>query len=441
MTPALRHPDPAPRRTRYAPRRATRRTRRPGPRAAMCSVAGLALALAACSGDPSGPSGGAADPITELPRALSGVEQQVLAASNRFAFELAGQLVPEGPGDNLFFSPLSASMALGMTLNGADGATYDQMRAVLGFENLEQDEINQAYRDLMALLLTLDPSVALEIGNSIWQKLGFPVQPDFLTRVEEHFDAEVAEVDFSDPATLDRINGWVDDATAGTIEEMFTQLPANVVMVLLNAIYFKGDWTVPFDEDETRAGDFRRPDGSLVTAELMNRDDTLAYAATDRYQAVDLPYGGQAFSMTVVLPAEGVSPAELVAELDEDTWSAWLDGLSTTRVALALPKFELEWDEELNDALIELGMVDAFDGGLADFSRLTPGGGVWIDFVQQKAFVRVDEKGTEASAATAVVIVESAPPEMRLDRPFLFVLRERLSGAILFMGIVNDPTA
>jgi serpin B len=212
-------------------------------------------------------------------------------------------------------------------------------------------------------------------------------------------------------------------------------------MVLLNAIYFKGDWTVPFDEDDTRAADFRRPDGSLVTADLMNRDDTLAYVATERYQAVDLPYGGQAFSMTVVLPAEGVSPAELVAELDEDTWSAWLDDFATTRVALSLPKFELEWDQELNDALIALGMVDAFDGGRADFSRLTPGGGVWIDFVQQKAFVRVDEKGTEASAATAVVMVESAPPQMRVDRPFLFVLRERLSGTILFMGIVNDPTA
>jgi serpin B len=173
----------------------------------------------------------------------------------------------------------------------------------------------------------------------------------------------------------------------------------------------------------------------------MHRDDALAYAATDRFQAVDLPYGGQAFSMTVVLPVEGVSPAQLVAELDQAVWTQWLAGFGATRVALDLPKFELEWDEKLNDALIELGMIDAFDGSVADFSRLTPGGGVWIDLVQQKAFVSVDEKGTEASAATAVVIVDSAPPQMRVDRPFLFVLRERLSGTILFVGIVNDPTA
>jgi serpin B len=233
----------------------------------------------------------------------------------------------------------------------------------------------------------------------------------------------------------------VDEATGGTIAEMFQELPADVVMVLLNAIYFKGDWTVPFDEDDTRPADFRRPDGSVVTAELMNRDDTLAYVATDRFQAVDLPYGGQAFSMTVVLPVEGVSPAEIMAELDQGVWAQWLAGFGVTRVALGLPKFELEWSEELNDALIELGMIDAFDGSVADFSRLTPGGGVWIDLVQQKAFVSVDEKGTEASAATAVVIVDSAPPQMRVDRPFLFVLRERLSGTILFVGIVNDPTA
>jgi serpin B len=420
-----------------APRRAARLACLRGP----VLLAAVALGATACSGDPSGPGGRSSEPITELPRALSAAEQEILDASNAFAFRLAGQLLPEGPGDNLFFSPLSVSMALGMTLNGADGATYEQMRDVLGFPNLEQDEINQAYRDLIALLVTLDPSVALEIGNSIWQRLGFPVRADFLARVREHFGAEVAEVDFGDPATLDRINTWVDEATGGTIAEMFQELPADVVMVLLNAIYFKGDWTVPFDEDDTRPADFRRPDGSVVTAELMNRDDTLAYVATDRFQAVDLPYGGQAFSMTVVLPVEGVSPAEIMAELDQGVWAQWLAGFGVTRVALGLPKFELEWSEELNDALIELGMIDAFDGSVADFSRLTPGGGVWIDLVQQKAFVSVDEKGTEASAATAVVIVDSAPPQMRVDRPFLFVLRERLSGTILFVGIVNDPTA
>lgn len=394
----------------------------------------------ACSDSPSAPGADPSEPITELPRALSPAEHEVLGASNRFAFRLAGELLPEGPGDNLFVSSLSASMALGMTLNGADGATFDQMRDALGFDGLEQDQINEGFRDLIALLLTLDPAVTVEIGNSIWQRLGFPVRPDFLARVEDHFDAEVAEVDFADPATLDRINGWVDGATGGTIETMFDQLPANLVMLLLNAIYFQGDWTVPFDEDLTREGDFRRPDGSTVTAELMNRDDTLAYAATDRFQAVDLPYGGQAFSMTVVLPAEGLSPGELVEGLDEDVWREWVEGFATQRVALGLPKFELEWDQELNDALKALGMVDAFEGGRADFTRLTPDGGVWIDFVKQKAFVRVDEKGTVASAATGVGVVDSAPPSMRVDRPFLFVLRERLSGTILFMGMVNDPT-
>jgi serpin B len=399
------------------------------------------LAAGTCSDSPSGLGAGPPARIDELPRALSAAERAVLEASNRFAFRLAGELLPVGPGENLFFSPLSASMALGMTLNGAGGATFDQMREVLGFEGLGQSAINEGYRDLIELLVGLDPSVRFEIGNSIWQELGFPVEPDFLDRVEDHFGAEVEEVDFGDASTLERINGWVDEATEGTIEQIFSALPVNVVMVLLNAIYFKGDWTVPFDEDFTSIGDFHRSDGSTVPTDLMMRDDTVAYVATERFQAVDLPYGGGAFSMTVILPAEGVSPEELVQELDEDAWQGWLGGLFTTRVALTLPSFELEWEAKLNEALETLGMVDAFDPGRADFTRLTPGGGVWIDLVKQKAFVRVDEKGTEASAATAVVIVQSAPPSVRVDRPFLFVVRERLSGTILFMGIVNDPTA
>jgi serpin B len=401
------------------------------------ATCGVALLLS-CS-DSTGPAD--PGPITELPRALSQAERDVLAGSNDFAFDLAAELLPEGPDENLFWSPLSASMLLGMVLNGTDGDTFDQIRAGLGFEGMTQAQINEGYRDLIDLLTTLDPSVTVELANSTWARMGYPILPDFQQRLTDFFSAEAREVDFGDPATLAAINGWVDEATHGRIEKIFDQLPAGAVMVLLNAIYFQGDWTTQFDEDLTAPASFTRSDGSTVTADLMSMDDTFLFGRYGGVAVVDLPYGGEAFSMTLAVPDAGLDVTEVVAGLTPEIWRGWIEGLAETRVAVGLPRFELEWKAELNDPLKALGMTDAFDAGLADFSRLVEGGGPWLSLVKQKAFVKVDEKGTEAAAVTGGVVVDSAPPQVRADRPFLFVLRERLTGTILFMGVVNDPTA
>jgi serpin B len=413
---------------------------RPGPaawriRARVTAL--VALVLGACS-DPAAPIPG---PITELPRALSTAEREVLTRSNAFAFSLAGQLLPTAADENLFYSPLSASMVLGMLLNGADGRTYEQMRSTLAFQGLTQEQINQGYADLIDLLLTLDPTVTIELGNSIWARQGFPVQPDFMTRVRTSFDAEAQSVDFSDPATLPRINRWASDATHGRIEEIFEELPPTVVMVLLNAIYFKASWSQQFDKAHTRQAPFTRTDGSEVTADFMRLEAELPVLHGATFSMVELPYGGGAFSMVVALPASGMSANALVASLDSEGWSSRVAALRSSRTVVRLPRFELEWEKELNEPLQTLGMTDAFEGGRADFRRLTPGGGVWLDLVKQKSFVKVDEEGTEAAAVTGAVIDRSAPAELRMDRPFVFVIRERLTGAILFLGVVNDPTA
>lgn len=409
-----------------------------GSRASRVALTACALLSAACS-ESTGP-GADGDPITRLPRQLSAVERDVLGASNAFAFDLTGQLLPDAPEENLFWSPLSASMLLGMVLNGADGETYDQMRGVLGFDGMTQDQINQGYHDLTELLVGLDPAVSVEIGNSTWTGRGFPLRPDFSQRVSDAFAAEAREVDFGDPGTLDAINGWVDDATHGHIESIFDELPGNVVMVLLNAIYFQGDWTTRFDRERTTRAEFTRSDGSTVTADLMSLEETFPFGSDDDVVLVELPYGGEAFAMTVVVPRHGRDVNEVVAGLTPEIWNGWLEGLTEAEVLVQLPRFELEWGARLNEPLEALGMTDAFSPGAADFSRLTPGGGVWLDLVKQKAFVKVDEEGTTAAAATGGTVVDSAPPSVRADRPFLFVLRERLTGTILFMGVVNDPT-
>ena len=401
-------------------------------------VALVVVSGIACS-DVTGPA--SPGPITELPRELSAIESELIAGSNAFAFDLAGELLPSGPEENLFFSPLSASMMLGMLLNGADGDTYTEMRDVLGLANLAEPEINQGYADLTDLLLGLDPSVTTAIGNSVWADAGFPVAPDFLDRVSTHFDAEAAEVDLQSPAALDRINAWARDATDGRIDPMFQQLPGNAVMVLLNAIYFKANWTERFDRGDTERAPFTRPDGSVVTVDLMNIETKVPVASDEDVSIVDLPYGGGAFAMTLVVPHAGTHVNDVVAELTAERWSTWTAGLRDVDAHVYLPRMEIEWGARLNDMLIALGMDDAFGPGVADFGRLTPGGGVWLGLVEQKAYVRVDEEGTEAAAVTGGTVFDSGPATVRADRPFLFVLRERLTGTVLFVGVVNDPTA
>lgn len=403
------------------------------------------LAAAACN-DPNGP-----EPVTKieaLPRSLTDAEREVIAAGDAFAFDfLAEVAASEGPGANLFVSPFSASMALGMALAGAEGATYEAMRDGLGLSGMSREEIGASYHSLIGLLSELDPSVRMEIGNSVWLRTGFDPEAAYLEDVESNFEARVATLDFADPTAADTINAWVYAATGGTIEGIVTPpISPLTVAFLINAIYFQGDWTIQFDPADTRPGPFRREDGAVVTAPLMHLSDgEFPFASTPDYTALELPYGGEAFAMTLVLPPEGVSLAVFVTGLDVDAWRLILASLSPGEPPVTLPKFRLEFDKQLNDVLKALGMEPAFDPSVADFSRMHRDARMMelhVSEVKQKAFVEVDEKGTTAAAVTSVeVSVTSAPIGFTADRPFLFAIRERLSGTVLFTGLVYDPTA
>ncbi len=396
----------------------------------------LLFAAAGCAWLPTDPPPGVNE-ITRLPRALSAAEVEVIGASNEFAFGLLAQA--SRPHSNLFLSPLSASMALGMTMNGAAGETWNQMRDVLGFGGLAEEEINAAYESLLELLVDLDPSVETVVGNSVWTRQGFPVHADFLATVRESFGAEAAELDFASPSASGRINGWVRDATNGRIEDIVpAAIPGDVVMYLINAIYFRGPWTLRFEPSDTRPAPFHLADGSTRTVQLMTMRSDLPHLENDRFQAVDLPYGGGAFSMTVLVPRQHVSVDDLAASLDANQWQGIADSFRETDLEVFLPRFRMAYERKLNDDLAALGMVDAFDHR-ADLTRLSPARGLWISSVKQKAWVEVNEEGTEAAAATAVSVVESAGPVVRADRPFLFFIRERLSGTILFLGKVASP--
>lgn len=412
-------------------------------RSAFLATALLAVALLAGCDDIFGPGEPEGPPpeITDLPRALSAVEVDALRSSNAFGLDLLGEILTDAPTETHFLSPLSASMALGMALNGAGGATFDAMREALRFGDLDEAEINAAYQGLVELLAEVDPEVSFQLANAIWYREGLTPRADFVSRAEEHFGATVDGLDFSDPAAAEVINDWVEDATNGRIEDMVEPpIPGNVVAMLLNAIHFQGDWREPFDPERTEETPFHGPDGPTGTVQLMDLDAELRHRSAGSYDAVELPYGGGAFVMDVVVPRGDATVAGVLEALADGGWDelvATLGDRPERRVRVRLPRFELEWERTLNDDLSAMGMGGAFDAG-ADFSRMFEDSDPWIDKVRQKSFVRVDEEGTEAAAATQVVMVESAPPEIRADRPFLIVIRERLSGAVLFIGAVME---
>ncbi|MDH4157348.1 MAG: serpin family protein [candidate division Zixibacteria bacterium] len=381
------------------------------------------------------------------PAELTAAEKNLAGASNEFSFKLFRKVVADEPAaTNVFISPLSVSFALGMTQNGAKGDTRDSMRAVLELAGLTDQEINEAYQGLTDVLVHLDPNVVFSLANSIWYRENKPIVPDFLEQCRTYFDAEVRKMDFQAPGAADIINHWVDVNTNGKITEIIKPpIPASIAMLLMNAIYFKGNWTIPFDPEETVAGKFKLPDGSLSDCEMMVKnsfEDTtfeFSYFENDLFQAVDLAYGKKAFSMTVLLPKLPADVDDIMNELSPENWATWMGSFSDEEIFFQMPKFKFEYEKELREILEAMGMSIAFDASRADFSNMFGDGAGWIDKVKHKTFVQVDEKGTEAAAVTVVVMIDSAPQPMIVDRPFVFVIHEHESGTIIFMGKVADP--
>ena len=416
----------------------------PGIEWAAMALVGL---LTASCGSPSSP--GPSERITELPRALSAAEQEVLSASNSFAWGLLATTAANSRDASVFVSPLSASMALGMTLNGAAGETLLEMRETLGFGGLSMDAINASYRGLLDLLVGLDPALTLDIANSVWYREGFAVETPFLDATRGFFDAEVAALDFSSPSAVGTINGWVEDNTAGRIRDIVTPpIDPLTVMFLINAVYFNGPWTYEFDPGKTRDDLFRLEDGSTAPMRLMEMSAELPYAREVDVEVVELPYAGGAYAMTLLLPSPDVQVDDLLASLDDARWTELVNHLAERSATVFLPRFRLEYEKVLNDALRALGMNDAFLPGAADFTGIYRDAlavQLHVSSVKQKTFVEVTEEGTEAAAATSVEVgvtcAGCGPPTVRLDRPFVFLIRERLSGAILFAGVLRTPLA
>jgi len=414
-----------------------------------------AAAVALAAGCSEGPITG---PITHLPRELTASETHLVATSNDFAVRLFREIArQENPGSNLFVSPLSVGMALGMTYNGAAGTTAQAMQGTLGFAGMSLEEINRSYRGVIDLLRGLDPRVDFTLANSIWYRQGFSFEQPFLDTSRVYFDAVVRGLDFASPDAAPTINGWVNDQTHGKITSIVPDpIPSDIVMYLINAVYFKGDWVVQFDKSRTAPAPFTLADQSTTTVPMMSfRAPAEVRAGGELFPGLggsgtlllDLRYGGGAYSMTIVMPRDPAAMDSLVAGLTLQQWDAWVASLDSTKAFVSLPKFKLEYKLKLNSVLAAMGMGVAFTPcpavpDCADFTRMRSVRDLFISEVMHKTYVNVNEEGTEAAAATSVGMAPaSAPPSLVIERPFLFAIRERLSGAILFMGRIMNPAA
>ena len=383
-------------------------------------------------------------------RELNAVEQQLVDADQSFSHELFRNIVDEEDNKNIFISPLSVSFALGMALNGAEGETFREMQETLGFSSLNLEEINDGYQSLMTLLNGIDPDVVMNIANSAWLKENtININQAFVDRIETHFDAELSELNFGDPEAAEIINDWVNQKTNGKIEKLFDgSIPQDIVFLLINALVFEANWTNQFDPELTQKATFHLENGDTTQVEMMERKAVYPSLFNDEVKMLNIPYGDSLFTMTVLMPSDASIPLEqfIQESVNKQNVENWSANLSDQRVILQLPRFELEYEIELNKILNMMGMPKAFDPLQANFTGMLAESvgtnqGLFINQVKHKAFVKVDEEGTEAAAVTSVGFgVSSTPPAMIVDRPFVFIIRERTSGANLFMGMVKHPS-
>ena len=344
--------------------------------------------------------------------------------------------------ENIFLSPLSASMVLSMTASGAQGTTLQEMQKALGYGNMDQAQVNSYYQTLISSLGKLSDNTQIELANSLWYDKNFKVKKSFKDTSKQYYLADATALDFNSPEAKNEINSWVERSTHGKITEMIDDIPAQTSMYLINALYFKGMWSEPFKEQDTRAGVFHLQNKQTVQADFMNITHDFQYYQDQKAQILEMPYGKGNFSMVFMLPNEGSSPQDLLQEMDGSFLKETFTALNKRKLAVSVPKFKFSYQKELNELLKSLGMQEAFSPS-ADFSKLSDDSRTYIDEVLQKAFVEVNEEGTEAAAATSVGIALTSMPvieKVELNRPFIFMIKENSSNLILFMGTLADPT-
>ncbi len=393
--------------------------------------------------------GGEEPPVTANIRALEAHEKALVHSSSQFSIDLFHQLRKNGDA-NQFYSPYSIHQALSMAMNGNENEVLEEFKKILHFEGMSTEEANRAAKTLTQFLLGLDPKVRLSIANAIWYKQEFQVYTPFREIVENYFRAEVAGLDMANPQSVNVINRWIESNTEGLIKDMLDAIPANAVMYLVNAIYLKADWKYQFHTAHTQKAPFYVSPNQKVDVEMMQLKEpaTMRCFRENGLNYLEIPYSTGHYYMGVVISDNH----DLNGKLESFTFEKleqWRENAAEVNFILQMPKFKMQYKlEEMNEDLKALGLRLPFDPHPRNFTRLfsNPTEPMYISRVIHDALIEVDEKGTEAAAATVgEIVLDSAGPSQpqifRLDRPFVFFIQDNHSGAILFMGQLGDPSS
>ncbi|MEG4517526.1 MULTISPECIES: serpin family protein [unclassified Microcoleus] len=368
------------------------------------------------------------------------VDARLVAANTKFGFNLFNTLTKQQPNQNIFISPTSVALALSMAYNGVSGETKQEMTKVLELTGMTPQEINAANQALQNSFQKVDSNVQVLIANSLWAQQGFSLKPEFMQTNQQYYNSNLTELDFMNPQALSIINNWVSQKTQGKIDKIVDKITPGEVLFLINAIYFKGNWKTPFDKSQTANKTFFLPNGISKQHPMMSQKGFYWYYETDKFEAVSLPYGKQgSLSMYIFLPRLNSNLETFLQQLTAENWNEWMQEFTHINATIEIPRFQIEYEVELQNTLTALGMAGIFDISKADFSPMTDDN-VAVASVKHKTFVEVNEEGTEAAAITSIQLTRSASPfQMNVNRPFFCAIRDNTTGTILFMGTIVDP--
>jgi len=384
-------------------------------------------------------------PIDPVEINLTSEQVALVGSGNSFAFDVFSRISEsKGTAKNIIISPLSVSYALSMTLNGAAGTTREAMLEALKVSGITPDQINSSYNDLTDALLSVDKRVIMKIANSVWTEDRITPEQSFIDILKDYYSAESKEFSISDPNAPGKINKWIEESTNGLIKNMVDKLEDNTVMLIINAIYFKGKWKLQFDDKDTQQLPFHKEDGNSADVPTMRIKDDFRVYDGEGFMLAEFPYGQGNFVMDIVLPDQENSISGVLGSMTGTDFAKWIQQSGTRKADVYLPRFKYGFKIKLKEILSDMGMGIAFTG-FADFSNITTEADLLINDVTHQAFIETNEEGTEAAAATIVDIgLTSMPLEplvFKADHPFIYIIRETTTSTIIFMGTVADPLA
>jgi len=373
------------------------------------------------------------------------VNLDIINADNKLGLKLFKLINTTEENTNIFISPASIITAMGMVINGADGTTLAEIVNAFDITQYSLSQLNDTYAAIIKKIPYLDNKTNVSIANSIWYRQNFHLNSEFVLNTKQYFDAEIRGLNFYDPQSVKVINDWVKARTRDKIDRIIERISADDVMYLLNAIYFKGMWQNQFNKQATRDFDFHASPATIVKCQMMHKSGKFQYYEDDTIQAIDLPYGDDIFSMSIFLPKVHHHLDDVVSNLSYNDLHQWIDQFTSQHGTLLLPKFKIEYATSLNEYLQNIGIRRAFSASQAEFTKIIASEQFYISDVMHKSYIVVDEEGTEAAAVTRITMKATAldPNEFRMvvDHPFFFVIREKSTNLILFMGKVQNPVA